>query len=81
MLAKAKNDHANIKTTFYNEFTTRKKIWDTFTKFHEKNVLCEKGDEITRFDGTEYASYSYFFLASECNSTSGDGSKYRYPVL
>ncbi len=23
-------------------------------KFCEKNVLCEKGDEITRFDGTLY---------------------------
>ncbi len=22
-------------------------------KFCEKNVLCEKGDEITRFDGTD----------------------------
>jgi hypothetical protein len=22
--------------------------------FLEKNVLCEKGDEITRFDGTNY---------------------------
>jgi hypothetical protein len=29
-----------------------KKILGTFTKFCEKNVLCEKGDEITRFDGT-----------------------------
>jgi hypothetical protein len=27
------------------------KIWLTFTKCCEKNVLCEKGDEITRFDG------------------------------
>jgi hypothetical protein len=24
----------------------------TFTKLREKNVLYEKGDEITRFDGT-----------------------------
>ncbi len=27
-------------------------MWGTFTKFGEKNVLCEKGDEITRFDGS-----------------------------
>ncbi len=40
-------------------------------KFCEKNVLCEKGDEITRFDGTEFsrlyvstepAEYSYFIV-------------------
>jgi hypothetical protein len=36
------------------EFPTRKKIWVTFTECCEKNVLCEKGDEITRFDGTNY---------------------------
>ncbi len=51
MLAKAKMTMPTSKPLFY-EFTTRKKIWDTFTKFCEKNVLCEKGDEITRFDGT-----------------------------
>jgi hypothetical protein len=39
---------------FFYEFTTRKKIWGTFTKFCAKNVLCEKGDEITRFDGNPH---------------------------
>ncbi len=27
-------------------------------KFCEKNVLCEKGDESTRFDGTKMALHS-----------------------
>jgi hypothetical protein len=31
-------------------------MWGTFTKFREKNVLCEIGDEITRFDGTPLSS-------------------------
>jgi hypothetical protein len=37
---------------FIFEFSIRKKIWGSFTKCCEKNVLCKKGDEITRFDGT-----------------------------
>jgi hypothetical protein len=44
------------KAIFY-EFPIRKKIWGTFTYFVKKNVLCEKGDEITRFDGTYAAFY------------------------
>ncbi len=37
----------------FNEFTARKKYRvPTFLKFCEKNVLWEKGDEITRFDST-----------------------------
>jgi hypothetical protein len=28
------------------------KKWVTFSKILLKNVLCEKGDEITRFDGS-----------------------------
>ena len=50
MLAKTKMTMPTSKPILY-EFTARKKIWGTFTKFCEKNVLCEKGDEITRFDG------------------------------
>jgi hypothetical protein len=53
MLPKAKNDHANILTTFCNEFTARKKYRVPSWNFVEKNVLCEKGDEITRFDGSQ----------------------------
>ncbi len=32
-------------------------------KFCEKNVLCEKGDEITRFYGTPMAAiYMYWYI-------------------
>ncbi len=38
---------------FFYEFPTRKKKYRVPShNFVEKNVLCEKGDEITRFDGT-----------------------------
>ncbi len=52
MLAKAKNDHANILTTFLMNVLPEKKYRVPSWNFLEKNVLCEKGDEITRFDGT-----------------------------
>jgi hypothetical protein len=40
------------KPLFY-EFTTKKKKYGVPSQnFVQKNVLCEKGDEITRFDGT-----------------------------
>jgi hypothetical protein len=54
MLAKGKNYHANI---FY-EFPIRKKYGVPSHNFVKKNVLCEKGDEITRFDGTTYTLQS-----------------------
>jgi hypothetical protein len=39
------------KAIFY-EFPIRKKYGVPSNNFVKKNVLCEKGDEITRFDGT-----------------------------
>ncbi len=36
---------------FFYEFPTRKKYGVPSGNFVKKNVLCEKGDEITRFDG------------------------------
>jgi hypothetical protein len=33
-------------------FLPEKKYWVPSHNFVKKNVLCEKGDEITRFDGT-----------------------------
>jgi hypothetical protein len=51
MLAKAKNDHANIKTTFLMNFLPEKKYGIPSQNFVKLNVLFEKGDEITRFDG------------------------------
>jgi hypothetical protein len=51
MLAKGKNYHANIYSNFFYEFPIRKKYGVPSHNFVKKNVLCEKGDEITRFDG------------------------------
>ncbi len=52
MLANDKNYLANTLNHFFFEFPTRKKTYDTFTNFREKNGSCEKGDEITRYDGS-----------------------------
>jgi hypothetical protein len=46
------------KPLFY-EFTTRKKYGVPSRNFVKKNVLCEKGDEITRFDGTSYSTVDF----------------------
>jgi hypothetical protein len=37
---------------FFYEFTNRKKYGVPSKNVVQKNVLCEKGDEITHFDGT-----------------------------
>jgi hypothetical protein len=52
MLAKTKMTMPTSKTLFY-EFTTRKKYGVPSQNLVKKNVLCKKGDEITRFDGTQ----------------------------
>ena len=39
-------------------FLSEKKYGVPSHNFVKKNVLCEKGDEITRFDGTVYAFVS-----------------------
>ncbi len=51
MLAKGKNYHANIKSNFFVNFLPEKIYGVPSNNFVKKNVLCEKGDEITRFDG------------------------------
>ncbi len=51
MSAKAKTTMSASKPLFY-EFTTKQKYGVPSRNFLKKNVLCEKGDEITRFDGT-----------------------------
>ena len=38
-------------------FLSEKKYGVPSHNFVKKNVLCEKGDEITRFDGTVYKIY------------------------
>ncbi len=50
------------KPHFY-EFTTRKKYGVPSHNFVKKNVLCEKGDEITRFDGS-LLTLTYIFRAA-----------------
>jgi hypothetical protein len=50
MLDKTKMTMPTSKPLFY-EFTTRKKYGVPSQNFVKKNALCEKGDEITRFDG------------------------------
>jgi hypothetical protein len=52
MSAKAKNDHANIQTTFYMNFLPGKKYGVPSQKFVKKMFCAKKGDEITRFDCT-----------------------------
>jgi hypothetical protein len=52
MLAKGKNYHANIQSNFFMNFLPEKKYGVPSQNVMKKNVLCEKGDEITRFDGT-----------------------------
>jgi hypothetical protein len=42
-------------------FLPEKKYWVPSHNFVKKNVLCEKGDEITRFDGTCQASMNKQF--------------------
>jgi hypothetical protein len=39
------------KAIFFMNFLPEKKYWVPSHNFVKKNILCEKGDEITRFDG------------------------------
>jgi hypothetical protein len=52
---------------FFREFSTRLKIWGTFTKFRGINIFfAKKGDEITRFDGTFFTSVISFMINTYC---------------
>ncbi len=52
MVAKAENGHANIKELFKLNFVATYNIRSA-EKDSEKNmVLCQKGDDITPFDGS-----------------------------
>ncbi len=64
MLAKGKNYHANILSNFFMNFLPEKKYGVPSQNFVKKNVLCEKGDEITRFDGN---NDTLFTLNSNAN--------------
>ena len=49
-------------------FLPEKKYWVPSHNFLKKNVLCEKGDEITRFDGSYHISlYSNETYTGTCN--------------
>jgi hypothetical protein len=52
MLAKAKNDHANIYDILLSNFIATYNIRSPTQDSEKKIVLCNKGDDITRFDGT-----------------------------
>jgi hypothetical protein len=60
MLENSKKGLANNETTFCR-ISYWEKIWGTFTKFEEKNVLCEKGDEIT------YVTVRYIVELGSCD--------------
>ncbi len=49
MLAKAKTGNANIQAFFQLNFIA---TWSPKEDFKEKIVVCKKGDDITRLDGT-----------------------------
>ncbi len=54
MLAKAKNGHTNIQKILYSNFIATYNIRSPAQDSEKEIVLCKKGDDITRFDGTKY---------------------------
>ncbi len=53
MLAKAKNGHTNIWYILLLNFVATYNIRSPTQDSEKEIVLCKKGDDITRFDGTE----------------------------
>jgi hypothetical protein len=51
MLNKAVKGLANIQAIFFPNYLPEKNHGAPSQNFEKKNVLYEKGDEITRFDG------------------------------
>ncbi len=65
MLAKGKNTILTSKAIFFLNFLPEKNMEYLHIILWNKNVLCEKGDEITRFDGMSYRAhvkFVYFIL-------------------
>ena len=54
------------KAIFFMNFLPEKKYGVPSHNFVKKNVLCEKGDEITRFDGTSLY-IGFLFLNLYCS--------------
>ena len=52
MLAKAKNGHTNILYILLLNFVATYNIRSPTQDSEKEIVLCKKGDDITRFDGT-----------------------------
>ncbi len=52
MLAKAKNGHTNIWYILLLNFVATYNIRSPTQDSKKEIVLCKKGDDITRFDGT-----------------------------
>ena len=50
---RAKITMLTSKAIFFMNFLPEKKYGVPSHNFVKKNVLCEKGDEITRFDGSD----------------------------
>ncbi len=50
------------KAIFFMNFLSEKKYGVPSHNFVKKNVLCEKGDEITRFDGISYNQIIYKYV-------------------
>ncbi len=53
MLAEAKNGHANIQAFLKSKFVATYNIRSPKQDSEKKIVLCKKGDDITRLDGTD----------------------------
>ena len=56
MLAKAKNGHTNIWYILLLNFVATYNIRSPTQDSEKEIVLCKKGDDITRFDGTSFSS-------------------------
>ncbi len=59
MLAKAKNGHTNIWHILSLNFVATYNIRSPTQDSEKEIVLCKKGDDITRFDGSALAVLSW----------------------
>ena len=70
MLAKAKNGHTNIWYILLLNFVATYNIRSPTQDSEKEIVLCKKGDDITRFDGTAPANrIESVFSSAKCFGT------------
>ena len=62
MLAKAKNGHTNIWYILLMNFIATYNIRSPTQDSEKEIVLCKKGDDITRFDGSHICPSAPFYL-------------------